>query len=221
MINAPKKSEFKSVTAKAALLVFLALLLSVTTVCSQDYKKFAFGPGLSINIGVFNPEDVNSYIASDLSNYTIIFGNTDMIIYYEVAGLMNFKTRWVDFTPMFAYAISPKIILGADEYYFTRMSPGILANFFIPIGFSGKHALMLGGGVQYHNMKFKEYSGTTIGFRAQVGFDLQLGNFNMQPLIAFNIANAEAVMGYAGDLNYTGGQIGLIMSFHKPVSHRN
>ena len=63
-----------------------------------------------------------------------------------------------------------------------------------------------------------------MGYRLQLGFDLQFGSFNMQPVLAYNIANAPAE--YEGtpvsnfDLNYTGGQIGINMSFHKPVSHR-
>jgi hypothetical protein len=72
-------------------------------------------------------------------------------------------------------------------------------------------------------MKFDEYKGNKIGFRAQMGFDLQFGNFNLQPILAFNIANAVAEWGgmpaTGFDLNYTGGQIGVNMSFHKPVSH--
>ncbi len=148
---------------------------------------------------------------------------TDMFIYYEVSGFLKFKTKWVEVTPAFTYAISPKIVSGADEFYFTRMSPGCMANFFIPVGFKGKNAIFIGGGIQYHMMKFEEFEGDHLGYRAQVGFDFQFGSFNLQPILAFNIANVPEGMSVNGavyDMNYTGGQIGVNMSFHKPVSHR-
>jgi hypothetical protein len=207
---------------KALVILILVLSVSATSLRGQDLKKFAFGPGLSLNIGVFNPEDVNAYIANALSGYTILLGNTDMILYYEVSGFFTFKTRWVDIIPTFNYAISPKIVVGAENFYFSRISPGVLANFCIPVGMSGKNAFFIGGGIQYHKMKFEESEGSTfeankLGFRAQLGFDLQAGSFNLSPTLAYNIADSQT----AGlDMNYSGFQLGLVMSFHKPVSRR-
>jgi hypothetical protein len=207
---------------KTMVLFICILSVSAFSLRGQDLKKFAFGPGLSINIGVFNPEDVNAYIDNALSGYTILLGNTDMIIYYEVSGFFTFKTRWVDVTPTFNYAISPKIVVGAENFYFTRLSPGVLANFCIPVGMSGKNAFFIGGGIQYHMMKFEESEGNTfeankMGFRAQIGFDLQTKGFNLSPTLAYNIADSQT----AGlDMNYSGVQLGIVMSFHKPVSRR-
>jgi hypothetical protein len=219
-----KISKISAKVGKVLIFFFLTVCLSATTLHAQNFKKFAFGPGLSINVGVFNPEEINQYIATALNDYTIVFGNTDLIMYYELSGCLNFKTRWVDVSPTFTYAIAPKIIVGAQSFYFTRISPGVLANFFIPTGMSGKTALFIGGGIQYHMMKFEEYEGNNIGFKVQLGYDLQFGNFNMQPVLAFNIATAAGqIPQYPSstlDMNYTGGQIGINMSFHKPVSHR-
>jgi hypothetical protein len=218
-----EKSIMPYFNGKIVFLFISALLLSGALLKAQDDRKFAFGPGISINAGYFNPVGPNEYIQEALSNYTILFGVTDMFIYYEVAGYLDFKSKWVEVTPAFVYAISPKIIAGAEDFYFTRMSPGCLANFFIPVGFKGKNAIFVGGGVQYHMMKFEGFEGNHLGYRAQVGFDLQFGNFNLQPVIAFNIANIPngmTVNQTIYDMNYTGGQIGVNMYFHKPVSHR-
>jgi hypothetical protein len=203
-------------------LLALATCLSTSPLNAQDFKKFAVGPGISINLGVFSPDDVNEYISDALSSYTILFGNTDMIIYYELSAFLNFKTRWVDVQPTLTYAIAPKIIIGAESFYFSRVSPGVLANFFIPTGLSGKNALFIGGGFQYHMMDFDNFEGNDLGFRLQLGFDLQFGGFNLQPVLALNIAEAKGTAPSASPLNmnYTGGQIGINMSFHKPVSHR-
>ncbi|MCU0462550.1 MAG: hypothetical protein MUF36_11155 [Bacteroidales bacterium] len=217
-----------SKTRNTLILILLVFSLSSATMNGQDFKKFAFGPGISINIGVFSPEAVNNYIASALSSYTILLGSTDLFMYEEVSAFLNFKTRWVDVSPTLVYAISPKIVIGAENFYFTRVSPGVLANFFIPTGLSGKTAFFIGGGLQYHMLKFTEsdgpadYEGNDLGFRFQLGYDMQFGSFNLQPVLAFNVAKTLGVnsAGSRLDMNYTGGQIGINMSFHKPVSHR-
>ena len=218
-----EKSTMPVFNGRYVLLIVSALLLSGAVLKAQDDRKFAFGPGFSINAGYFNPEGPNAYITEALSNYMILFGVTDMFLYYEVSGFLNFKSKWVEVTPTFAYAISPKIVSGAEDFYFTRKSPGCFANFFIPVGFKGRNAIFIGGGVQYHMIQFEEFEGNHIGYRAQIGFDFQFGNFNLQPVIAFNIANVPDGMRVNEtiyDMNYTGGQIGVNMSFHKPVSHR-
>ncbi|MCU0456022.1 MAG: hypothetical protein MUE74_06945 [Bacteroidales bacterium] len=206
------------------LLAVLAFYVSQPSAEAQE-KKFTVGPGLSINAGYFNPKDVNAYIANELRNYQIFVGTSDMYLYYEASAFIKFKTRLVEFLPSFAYGISPKIVTGADEdFNFTRMSPGFITNFFIPVGFKGKYAFLLGGGVQYHMMNFEGYSGKGLGYRAQAGFDFQFGNFNLQPTIAYNIADVTAENPEAEiremDLNYSGIQMGVVMSFYTNVNHR-
>jgi len=218
-----EKSIFLTRIGKILIMIFLIIGISGSSLKAQNDAKFAFGPGISLNFGYFYPEGPNAYIKDALSNYTILFGVTDMFIYYEVSGFLKFKTKWFEVTPAFTYAISPKIVSGAEEFYFTRMSPGCMANFFIPVGFEGKNAIFIGGGMQYHMMKFEEFEGDNLGYRIQLGFDFQFGSFNLQPVLAFNIANVPDGMfvnDIIYDLNYTGGQIGVNMSFHRPVSHR-
>jgi hypothetical protein len=195
---------------------------------AQDMKKFAFGPGIGIGVGFFNPDGVNEYISNDLSQYEIVFGNTNLYLYEEVKAFLNIKTKWFDVVPLVEYTFGPKIVVGADEtYLFNRLSPGVTADFFIPMGMSGKHAFFLGGGAQYHMMTFEGYTANTIGYRAQIGFDLQFGSFNLQPTLYFNLANAKnglpaEIDGYVfenRDLDYTGGGFSINMSFHKPVAH--
>lgn len=208
--------------AKILFLIVLSVYFSASAVNAQDFKKFAVGPGFGIGIGVFNPEGVNAYIRNDLSGYITM--NADLYMYESVNLFLNIKTRWVDITPLIEYAIGPKVVIGGNgSYFFNRLSPGVLANFFIPVGMSGKNAVFIGGGAQMHMMTFEGYEGNDLGFRFQLGYDLQFGNFNLQPHLAFNVAKTIGESPTAGllDMNYTGGQIGVNMSFHKPVSHRN
>jgi len=210
-------------TKLEALLILFALTacISTSTLNAQDFKKFAIGPGISIGAGIFYPEDVNEYISNDLSDY--IAYNTELYMYETVSVFLNIKTRWIDITPLLEYAIGPKIVIGGNgNYYFNRLSPGVLANFFIPTGKSGKYAFFIGGGAQLHMMTFEGYEGNGLGFRFQLGYDLQFGSFNLQPVLAYNIAETTGTSSFGNHLNmnYTGGQFGINMSFHKPVSHR-
>ena len=202
------------------MLILAFVILTASSVSGQD-RKFAFGPGLGIGIGVFNPKGVNEYISNDLSNYITV--NEDLYMYESVSFVLNFKFKWFDIVPLVEYAIGPKVILGADEsYFFNRFSPGTLADVFIPVGRSGKNALFIGGGAQYHIMTFEGFEASTLGYRAQIGFDLQFGSTNLQPYLAFNIAKASDVIfsnTSERDLDYTGGQIGLHITFHKTVYH--
>ena len=190
-------------------------------------KKSAFYPGIGIGFGFFYPKGVNEFISNDLSSYYQQLGTFDMFMYYEVNGFLTYRMKWFDVTALAEYAIAPKFILISNTsemitYGYSRFSPGMLANFYVPMG-SGRHAVMLGGGAQYHFMRFKEFKGNNIGFRLQAGVSLQFGKLNLQPLLAFNLANVNdgmLVNGKLYDLNYTGGQLGINVSIHPPVAHR-
>jgi hypothetical protein len=212
------KFKFLSIAGLLSLMLFYIV---VQPVKAQDMRKFAIGPGIGIGLGFFNPVGVNEYIAADLSEY--VTTNADLYMYEEVKAFLNIKTKWFDVVPLVEYAFGPKIVVGADEsYFFNRLSPGVTADFFIPMGMSGKYALFLGGGAQYHMMTFEEFKGEGIGYRFQLGFDLQFGSFNLQPTIIFNLANIKNVFPSDfdnRDLDYTGGGISINMSFHKPVGH--
>jgi hypothetical protein len=211
-------------SVRLMILLSLFLCLSTSTLNAQDFKKFSVGPGFSINVGYFTPEGPNAYIADALSGTTIIFGNTDIFSYFEGSLFLDFKTRWIDIAPIVGYAFAGKIELMSDEsFIFTRFSPGVVANFHIPVGLSGKNAFFIGGGIQYHTIKFVNYEGKDLGFRLQMGYDMQFGSFNMQPILALVLAdvpNSMLVNSTRYDMNYDGVQIGINMSFHKPVSHR-
>jgi hypothetical protein len=223
MKNYLLKLKFITSVKKNALCAVLFFCFITGSLKAQhDYKSFAVSPSFGFGIGGFNPAGVNEYINNDLSGF--ITTNAELYLYEEIHFSLNFKFKWFDISPIAEYAIGPKVVVGADRsYFFNRLSPGVLANFFIPMGSSGKNALFIGGGAQYHMMSFEDFKGNTPGYRIQLGFDLQFGRVNMQPILAFNLANAKNILPSDfnnRDLNYTGGQIGINISFHKPVGHR-
>lgn len=224
-----KKNSFKikffPISERLILWSVILFFFVAQPVKAQDMKKFAFGPGIGIGVGFFSPTGVNEYIKNDLGENTI---NGDLYLYEEAKVFLNFKFKWFDVVPMVEYAIGPKWVINGDKsYFFNRLSPGVTADFFIPMGMSGKYAFFLGAGTQYHMMSFEGYKGETIGYRFQLGFDLQFGSFNLQPTLYFNLANAKNALRddtvehtfKNHDLDYTGGGLSINMSFHKPVGH--
>lgn len=209
--------------ALCLLMVIFSVFATSRYAFSQDSKMKVY-PTFGLGIGFFNPSDVNDFIEVSLpSNYELEFGTTDMFMYFEFMAGVTFRTKRFDLTPYADFALAPKWITVLNDdgdyfYNFTRLSPGIMANYYFPSK-SEKHALFVGGGVQYQFMKFEDFQASAPGFRAQVGYSMQFGNFNLQPYGAFRYAKATDSGDLIDfDLNYTGFQIGVILSFHPAVN---
>ncbi len=119
-------------------------------------------PSFGIAAGFFYPGDVNDYIAASLAvaGVTKQYGTTDMFMNYEIHGGVTFRLKKVDFSGEFAFAFAPKWILVENgdnmNFYFNRISPGISANYYIPMK-SEKMDFFVGAGVQYHFMSFEDF----------------------------------------------------------------
>lgn len=184
--------------------------------------KMRVYPSIGIAAGFFNPGDVNDYIAASAGAMSTEFGTTDMFVNYEIKGGVTFRLKHVDFSGDLAFGVAPKWIIVTNgsnmNYYFTRISPGISANYYMPMK-SKRMEFFLGGGVQYHFMKFEDIKGHTPGFTLRAGISMQFGKFNMQPNVSFLYARTDDtnLMRNGFILNYTSGLIGIIMSFHPPI----
>jgi hypothetical protein len=203
---------------------YILSLVILMICCGSDFisaqSPVKIYPSFGISVGFFNPKDVNDYIKDDLSQINIseTYGSTSMFMYYELQGGITLKMKRFDINGIVQYAIAPKwiVVLNGDskDYYFSRTSLGVTADFYIPLGSSEKKSLFFGGGPIYHFMSFESYKASAPGIKLQGGISFQFGKFNLQPYLAFNYAKALN-KDYDFDLNYTGGQIGVIFSFHK------
>jgi len=208
------------------LFLVAVMIFPCLTLKSQESPLKVY-PTFGVSIGFFYPSDVNDYIESTLGSfYSTEFGSEDMFMYLELYGGVAFRLKRMDVTGFLEYALAPKwvVVTNGDDISFTfsRISPGVNANYYIPIG-SGKHALFVGGGIQYHIMDFEEFYASAPGFRLQAGISLQFGKFNIQPYGAFKYARAtdsDNDLGGDFDLNYTGGQIGFFFSFHPAIENK-
>ncbi len=186
----------------------------------ENTTKSALYPGLGFGIGIFYPSDVNDYINDDMAGYYQQAGTYNMFLYLGLHGSLTYKIKWFDMAGIAEYAIAPKFIFISNTseiitYNFHRFSPGLLANFHIPMK-SERHEFLLGGGAQYHWMKFEDFKGENIGFMFQAGVNFNLSKVILQPHLAVNLAKAEGVntQGHNNcDLNYSGVQIGLNIFF--------
>jgi hypothetical protein len=206
--------------------LFIAFILLSCQVMKSQESSLKVYPHFGLAFGFFNPSDVNDYIEGSLGEYLTEYGTENIFMYYEVQGGITFRLKKIDFSGFLEYAFAPKWIVVTNgentTFNFSRVSPGINANVYLPMG-SGKHAFLIGAGVQYHIMQFEEFSASDPGFRMQAGVSLQFGKFNLQPYLGFKYANATddtEEMWEDFNMNYTGGQIGIIMSFHPPVNYK-
>ena len=213
------RSKVKSNTA-IKLLLTIIIIFNVSSLKSQE-SPVRFYPTFGVSVGFFNPKNVNDFIKNDLSNNNVVTTtSSDMFAYYEVHGGLTFKIKFVDISGFAEYATSPKWIIvtngSSRTYFFNRTTLGVSTNFFIPLGTS-KQSIFFGGGITYNFLKFKGFKASDPGFRIQAGASLQFGKFNLQPYARFNYAKSSDKLTFGSfNLNYTGGQIGFIFSFHRP-----
>jgi len=187
-------------------------------------------PSFGLGVGFFSPRDVNNYIKEsiDAVGYSSQMGTSSMFMYFDLQGAVTFRIKQADFSAILDYAIAPKwvVVTNGDDmsFYFSRISPGLTANYYIPLK-SGRHAFFVGGGIQYHYMKFESIHASSPGFRLQAGVSLQFGKFNLQPNAAFiygqsKTASVSAFSNSDFVMNYTGMQIGVILSSHPRINYK-
>jgi hypothetical protein len=198
---------------KIALLI-IGLIFTLQLSAQDLPKPFQFKFYPSVHFGFFSPDDVNQYIADDLSNYTVTFGTTDLIMNFNLGVGFGFRIlNLVEFQPCFEYSIAPKVISGADSYSFTKFSGGMLANFMIPIAPNRRSSILVGGGILYNNMSFEEYSGSSVNPRVQAGLSLHNNGFNPQVILAYDLAKTFADNAEYFELDYSSFRIGVNLNF--------
>jgi len=198
---------------RKTLLIVLTYFI-FTSVSAQDVFEFKFFP--SIHFGFFlGPDDVNTYIANDLSSYSIEFGTTDIIMSFNlgIGGSFRFFNLF-EIQPLAEYSFAPKFISGADESYsFNKFSGGMMANFLVPLGITKNSSWIIGAGLLYNSMSFEEFSGNAINPRVQTGFSLNNKRFNPQIILAYDMSNASDDEYEGFELNYRSIRLGVNLNF--------
>ncbi len=215
---------------KALILLLLVVVMSWQSLLSQEStaKTSAFYPSFGLGIGFFYPADVNDYMVIDMASQGAVGTfNTEMYMYLEVKAGLTYRLKSFDVTGGIEYNVAPKYVIveggnvNSITYFYHRFSPEISANYYIS-NKNGKNAFFIGGGVNYSFLSFEEFSASAPGFKLQLGYSLQFGKFNLQPYGAFRYTKATDSSTGMGDfvLDYTGGQIGVTMSFHPLILYK-
>lgn len=196
---------------KKIIVVILIIFFAIHAQSQEDSKTFDFKLFPSIHFGFFNPEDINQLISDDLSNYSIEFGTTDLIMNFNIglgASLRFFNLFEVQ--PVFEYSIAPKIVSGADKNYsYNKMSGGLIGNILIPMSSSKKHSILIGVGALYNQMSFEDFSGSGFNPRVQAGISLNNNKFNPQVILSYDFAKATADENENFILDYRSFRVGV------------
>jgi hypothetical protein len=148
-------------------------------------------------------------------------------MYLEAKAGLTYRLKSFDVTGGIEYNLAPKYVIveggsvSSITYFYHRFSPEISANYYIS-NKNGKNAFFLGGGINYSFLSFEEFSASAPGFKLQLGYSLQFGKFNLQPYGAFRYTKVTDSSHDMGDfvMTYTGGQIGVTMSFHPLIPYK-
>ncbi|MCK5028529.1 MAG: hypothetical protein KAR57_02775 [Bacteroidales bacterium] len=195
-------------------LLLIGLVFTMQLSAQDSPKTFEFNFYPSIHFGFFSPEDVNQYIADDLSSYTVTFGTTDLIMNFNIGAGLGFRfLNLVEIQPQVEYSIAPKVISGANSYSYSKFSGGMMANFMIPIAPNRKSSIIVGGGMFYNTMSFEEYSGSSMNPRVQAGLSLNNNRFNPQIIFAYDLAKATVDEAEYFELDYSSFRIGVNLNF--------
>ncbi len=197
----------------------ILLLFQCKITFAQDQTKpepeSDFYIGGIMSMGFFDPGDVNQDIKNKLDGATINQGVSDIFVNYTGSLTAGYKiNRFFGLQAIGDIALAPKFITiqypsgtETQSYLFWRVSPGITANFTLPVATNGSIFLGLGGA--FHIIGFDGYTGTTVGYKLSLGYNLYYEDFSYKPFIAFDYANANTGNYNVQKLNYTDFRCGI------------
>jgi hypothetical protein len=182
-----------------------------------------------INIGIFNPSDVNNHLNNywDYKKENLIveseFGFPEVYTnYVGILGLNYYVTERFSVMTLSEFGWSPKVLIFDDTkwFHYTRISPGALLLYHLPLKINNE--LNVGVGAFYHIMRFDVFNANTLGYQARGEFLLTEGAVNIGIMAAFDIAtgNTGKRDNYYGNnpsgnmqLSYTGFRFGTVFYF--------
>lgn len=178
--------------------------------------RFYFFPKLEI--GFFNPADVNNYILEDLTAYDLQSGSEDLILNFTVGLGVGMKIiKYIELQFLGEYSVAPKwiIVTNGDNlsYTFSKYSAGVLARINIPIRSDFKHSAFIGGGMFYNVMDFEQYGASSLNPRFQAGFSINNWKFNPQISLTYDMAKATDDHFENFELDYSSFRIGVNLNF--------
>lgn len=200
-------------------LLYLFLLIPILSFSQNNEEKKHIQFGFGYSLGFFNPDVINDYIYLRLHQQHLVMqeGTSDMFLNVGGRIFAGYKTDInLGFEVFLEGALGPKIIYAAYDddmtFLFNRLSPGLKITYDIQVG--RKSSIILGGGVMFNSLIFKEnsdklYFARSLGGKFSVAYQINFKHIAPRVFVDIDIAKAKD-NGF--ELDYSGVQIGLAFS---------
>lgn len=183
---------------KTKTVLTLILLLNTFSFAqdSEHLSQIQFGVGFGY--GLINPTDFYEYIDSFAQENADETTNSLDNMSFSPRIFIGYRFNNLTFRLSGEYGMSLKGVYSdgvGTPFYLIRLSSGFEANYYIPL--KTKIGLLAGGGILGHKISITKdskpvFSGDTIGYRIQVGFNFfPSKKITIQGLLAYNYAKAE------------------------------
>lgn len=184
--------------------------------------------GVGLSAGFFSPGLVNAWMRQwrdDLPGLvTVQSGDVEMSTNFVPRLTLNFAPiTYLQIQAVGELGWSPKFIsVNSKMNYFEFMRYSVGGNLVghLPLK-NHRLSLFLGAGALYHVMKFKDFEGATVGFRALIGVRVYVKRIAPELFLAFDYANAPTGRTFVSgststrmELNYTGVIVGFNFYFN-------
>lgn len=204
------------------LLTILAVLISAILInpsFSQENpppKQLYFGLGFGLSF--FGPTGVNNNIQNylDSKGISITSGTSDIIMNISFkANITYMINESFGLSGLWDMAFAPKVIVvtnGASESFsFNRFSPGAIGEYYF--GIKDNRKFVLGAGILYNFMTFRDYSASGLSYRLQIGQMMKIDKYQLKLLIMLDIMPPvnTTMTSSPNELNYT--DFGFCMGF--------
>lgn len=180
----------------------------------QTAPNSNFYIGGQLSTGFFYPGDVNQYIKNYIKDNNIIIqsGVSDIYSNYNFSFTVGYKINpnfGLQAVSDFGFAMKYISVTNGDSKSFTfwRFSPGVIANLTIP--HKSNTDFNFGAGLFYHIMGFENFSGSNIGWRLHMGYDVYINQLGIKPFIVFDYAKVSTGDAKCQTLNFTDVRFGI------------
>jgi len=214
---------------RAAKVLTIALMMTVltqaqnpTSVERQQSGFYGyFGLGIGCLTGQPDVEDntneplalKSTTLAQDMAiEPDIEMGVGDIIHYFDLEAGVAYRYYQIETYGSLEFAT------GNYGYSFTRTSPMLGGNFYIPLGKPGKHAMYFGSAFNYNFVNADVFNDSNWGYRLQYGFSFQYGEWDLQPYLIYNSCKlSDNYNGQNLNINFSSIQIGVLLSWHSII----
>ena len=200
-------------------IVILVITFNQFLKAQVDYPPKSFYIGFNTGISLFTPAGVNNEISNylNLQGVVIKTGSSDIFLNFSLKLNLTYMINQMSgLSGIFDMGFSPKFIYienaeKSESFSFNRYSSGLVYDLYL--GKREYSKILIGGGVLYNNMGFKDFSASGVSFRFQIGRLIRMNTHRLRIVGVFNFmppVNAKS-SGKTIEFNYT--DLGMVVGY--------